>query len=116
MTTSGIRFSKNFTFLNDSDIRKLIKSLINQNLTKNDLHYADAAWMLSIFEKLIDDHENAPPGLRDIELDEILTDDNKIKLFKDLLHETAIMAQKSCDIDNQSLPAIIEKINLVLTR
>ncbi len=113
MAISSIRFGKNSIFLKDSDIRHSIQIIIEHQLARNGLYNAETAWMLSVFEKLVDDHENAPPGLRDIELDEILTDDNKIQLFKNLLHDTTLAIQKSSKADNKII-SIITKIELLL--
>lgn len=81
MSQSAIRYKGHAAYIKDEDLREFLKllsfhlgdALRDQKNDSNWLAIAIMGWM--------DDHEDLPPGLRDIELDEVLADAEKIDVF-----------------------------------
>lgn len=71
MTTSAVRLGDAVVFIRDSDLRELIKAVAFYLPDKAGMG-SGLEWLVQACASWIDDHENMPPGLRDIELDEWL--------------------------------------------
>ena len=84
MATSSIRYGKRNVFVNDSQLGDWIKAMTE---TFDDLNAQniDIEWLLLECDQWCEIYENFPPGLKDIELDEVLFDDNRKEIFIDLL-------------------------------
>lgn len=81
MTNSAIRHGANALYLDDAVLRELLKALAFHApaLIAGPAHRADA-WLVAC-AGWIDEHENLPPGLRDIDLDQTLTSSEKTRSF-----------------------------------
>lgn len=91
MATSAVRFSGNNVFVKDSDLGDWIQALTVQfqELIESG---EDIEWLLVSCNEWCDIYENLPPGLKDIELDEVLSDEGRKLLFKQLLESTESLA------------------------
>ncbi|MCG8581079.1 MAG: hypothetical protein MI866_14260 [Bacteroidales bacterium] len=87
MATSAVRFSGNDVFIADSDLGDWLQAVTVQfkQLIENG---EDVELLLEACHEWCDTYENLPPGLKDIELDEVLRDEGKKLLFKRLLEST----------------------------
>ncbi|MGI9278034.1 MAG: hypothetical protein ACR2PX_00130 [Endozoicomonas sp.] len=87
MATSAVRFSGNHVFIKDSDLENWLQAITVQfqELIESG---EDVEWLLVSCKKWCDIYENLPPGLKDIELDEVLRDEGRKLLFKRLLELT----------------------------
>ena len=87
MATSAVRFSGNDVFVRDSDLGDWIQAVTVQfqELIESS---EDVEWLLISCNEWCDIYENLPPGLKDIELDEILRGEGRKLLFKSLLEST----------------------------
>ena len=87
MSQSAIRYKGHSTYVKDEDLREFLKFL--------SFHLADTlrdqqnglSWIADAIMVWMDDHEGLPPGLRDIELDEILAHADKVDAFSYFLNE-----------------------------
>lgn len=87
MATSAMRFSGNNVFIKDSDLGDWIQAITAQFqelITSGE----DVEWLLLSCNEWCDIYENLPPGLKDIELDEVLRIESRRLLFKSLLEST----------------------------
>jgi len=88
MATSSIRNENKNIFVNDSQLGDWIKAITDtfDNLIAQDV---DIKWLLLECDQWCEIYENFPPGLKDIELDNVLSDNDRKALFISLL-ETVI--------------------------
>ncbi|ROU07770.1 hypothetical protein [Lysobacter enzymogenes] len=86
MTTSAIRFNGHSVFVADAELREWIKALAWSlpSFVSGEAG-SDGAWLLQACNEWINDHENLPPGLRDIELDEVLSTTERVDDFRGYL-------------------------------
>jgi hypothetical protein len=81
MSQSAIRYNGHTAYVKDEDLREFLKLL--------SFHLADVLrdqqnesnWIATAIMGWMEDHEGLPPGLRDIELDEVLADAGKVDTF-----------------------------------
>jgi hypothetical protein len=87
MATSAVRFSGNDVFIKDSELGDWIQAITVQfeEMIERD---EDVEWLLVSCNEWCDIYENLPPGLKDIELDNVLSDEDRKLLFKQLLEST----------------------------
>jgi hypothetical protein len=84
MATSAVRFSGNNVFIKDSDLGDWLQA-VTVKFKELIESGEDVEWLLESCHEWCDTYENLPPGLKDIELDEILRDEGKKLLFERLL-------------------------------
>lgn len=106
MTTSAIRLDSGVVFVKDADLREFIKGVAIGLSTRSDLF-----WLVDACDNWVSDHEDMPPGLRDIELDDLLVDTSKRLIFREFLESLA-----GCDLENdiydkQAFAMVAERIN-----
>jgi hypothetical protein len=81
MSQSAIRYRDGAAYIKDEDLREFLKLL--------SFHLGDALhdqkdsfnWIAVAVTGWMNDHEELPPGLRDIELDEVLNEPNMKNVF-----------------------------------
>lgn len=105
MTTSAIRYGDGVIFIKDSELREFLKAI-----TVNLSACSDVVWLIEVCNGWMDDHENLPPGLRDIELDDALTDAARKSSFRNYL--SALMTAESDEeaYDLKVACGVIERI------
>jgi len=105
VTTSAIRYGDGVIFIKDSELREFLKAIAVDLSARPDI-----AWLIEVCNSWMDDHENLPPGLRDIELDDSLTDDAKKSSFRNYL-SVLLTAESGAEIyDLKVARGVIEKI------
>jgi hypothetical protein len=110
MTTSAIRFHGESIYVADPELRALIKAVA--------YHLADYArdnpgaayWLVGACHGWMDEHEDSPPGLRDLELDEVLTTPERLTGLADYLSWLHRMAPPSDAYDAQTARRVIERV------
>lgn len=85
MTTSALRFRGESLFVEDRELREFLKAVAYhlQDYPPHDSATAD--WLMEACASWMDTHEDFPPGLRDLELDEVLTTPARLTGFADYL-------------------------------
>lgn len=87
MAASAVRFSGNEIYVQDTDLGDWIQALTVQFQEFIETG-EDIEWLLLACSNWCDIYENLPPGLKDIELDEMLRDERRKLLFVRLLTAT----------------------------
>lgn len=84
MPQSAIRYKGHAAYIKDEDLREFLKFL--------SFHLEDALrdgnglnWIADATRGWMDDHEGLPPGLRDIELDEVVTGPDRADVLSHFL-------------------------------
>lgn len=86
MAISAIRFNGHSVFVADAELREWIKAIAWSlpSFVSGEAG-SDGEWLLLACDEWINDHENLPPGSRDIELDELLSTPERIADFRSYL-------------------------------
>lgn len=110
MTTSAIRFNKQSIFVKDPELREFIKALAYHlpDFARDNAVTAD--WLVEVCAVWMDEHENMPPGLRDIELDEVLTTQERLAGLADYLNWLKKVTPASHTYDAQTAHQVIDKV------
>jgi hypothetical protein len=84
MSQSAIGYKDHVAYIKDEDLREFLKFLsfhLEDGLRdRNGLN-----WIADAIRGWMDDHEGLPPGLRDIELDEVITGPDRVDDFSHFL-------------------------------
>lgn len=110
MATSAIRFGDNSIFVRDSELREFIKAVACKLSAEAASKAKDIDWLIGVCACWVDDHENMPPGLRDIELDDALATAGRMSSFKDYLNCLATAESADEAYDAEVARAVVIKI------
>jgi hypothetical protein len=80
MSQSAIRYKGHSTYIKDEDLREFLK-LLSFHLEDVMRDQNDLNWIADAIREWMDDHEGLPPGLRDIELDDVITGPVRVDAF-----------------------------------
>jgi len=84
MATSAIRYAGGEIYIRDNELGDWIQAITTQ-FQKYITNGQDIEWLLVACNDWCDVYENLPPGLKDIELDEVLDGEKRKEIFFDLL-------------------------------
>lgn len=85
MTTSALRFRGESLYVEDRELRELLKAVAYHLQDYPPHDSATVGWLVEACASWMDTHEDFPPGLRDLELDEVLTTPERLTGFADYL-------------------------------
>ncbi len=110
MTTSAVRFERGVLFVEDGELRELLKAVASHlpELAREDA--ATAEWLVETCAGWMNDHEASPPGLRDLALDEALTTPQRRAGLADYLRWLEQRAPPSDACDAQIARRVIARI------
>ena len=110
MTTSAIRFHAESLDVEDRALRELIKA-VAYHLSEYAHHDAATAdWLVNVCAGWMDAHEAFPPGLRDLELNDLLTTPERLAGLADYLRWLARSAPPSDRYDAQTAGRVIDRV------
>ena len=110
MTTSAIRFRAESIEVADTELREFIKAAAH-HLADHDRDRAGAAgWLVEACAGRMDVQDGFPPGLRDLELDEVITTPERFRALADYLSWLTRMAPPSATYDAPSARRTIERV------
>jgi hypothetical protein len=87
MATSAIRFGTRSIYIRDSELGEVLKALTFSLPEAVRLQSPRLDWLVEALKEWCTDYEELPPGLKDVELDDCLTDDTRIDSFKGYVKE-----------------------------
>lgn len=108
MPQSAIRYAGRSAYVKDEKLRGflcLICLHLQDVVTKPD----DVEWITYALMDWVDDHESLPPGLRDIELDEVLTESSRVDCFVQVLNCVSMLPPRECGAcDKETIDRIVQ--------
>jgi hypothetical protein len=113
LSNSAVRYEGTTRYLKDHELghllaecSKLIASIIEDGSD-------DYEWLALAIEQWWNDYENMPPGLKDIELDDVLISSNRKKQFKKFLDDLVnqISDKNTLLIELNKLRDIVSSVN-----
>lgn len=110
MTTSAIRFRGEAIDVADPELRELIKAIAYHSSDDAPDSPVAADWLLEACADWMDTHEDFPPGLRDLELDEVLTTPERLTALADFLRWLTRRAPPSDTYDATRARRVVERI------
>ena len=113
MTTSAVRFGDAVAFVKDSDLRELVKAVAFYLPEKIEMD-TKFGWLVEACASWIEDHENMPPGLKDIELDEWLVTSERVQIFREYLQWLKSAPLSDEAHNSEVLKTVIDKLEDVL--
>lgn len=87
MSNSAIRYKGKTRYIGDKELGAVLSAISKDLSGKLSNELGKWEWLAAACEAWWDDYENMPPGLKDVELDDYLTDQNREHLFAELLNE-----------------------------
>jgi hypothetical protein len=110
MTTSALRFRGESLYVEDPELREFLKAVAYhlQDYPPHDSATVD--WLVEACASWMDTHEDFPPGLRDLELDEVLTTPERLEGFGDYLSWLQRITPPSDTYDAQTAHRVMERV------
>lgn len=110
MTTSTVRFRGESIHVEDRALREFIKAVAHHLPQWATDNAATADWLVEACAGWMDDHENSPPWLRDLELGDVLTTPERLTGFADALRRLEGSAPPTQDYDRETARRVIQRI------
>ncbi|REG13067.1 hypothetical protein DES44_4443 [Roseateles depolymerans] len=108
MPQSAIRYAGRSAYVKDEKLRGLLGLIclhLQDVVTKPD----DIKWITNALMDWVNDHESMPPGLRDIELDGVLTESSRVDFFVQLLNCISMLPPRECGAcDKKTIDQIVQ--------
>lgn len=110
MTSSALRFRDESIHVEDPALREFLKAVAHHLPQWARDNAATADWLVEACASWMDDHENSAPGLRDLELDDVLTGPERLAGFADYLRWLARNAPPTQAYNAETARRVIHRI------
>lgn len=109
MATSAIGFEGEVMFVRDTALREFIKAVVF-HLPEKIINNPEMGWLAQACFTWVDDHENMPPGLKDIELDEWLSVPQRKKAFREYLQWLKFAPPPGAEYDLDVVVGVVDEL------
>lgn len=110
MTTSALRFRGEALHVEDGELRELLKAVAYHLPDHAHDNPATAVWLVEACASWMDTHEDFPPGLRDLELDDVLTTPERLTGLGDYLGWLTRHVPPGHAYDARAVRRVVERI------
>ncbi|WP_236207910.1 hypothetical protein [Pseudomonas tohonis] len=109
MATSAMSLEGKVLFVRDAALREFIKAVVF-HLPERIISNPEVSWLTQACFTWIDDHENMPPGLKDIEFDGWLLGLQRKKAFREYLQWLKFLPPPSAEYDLDVVVGVIDEL------
>lgn len=109
MAHSAIRYQNNTEYIQDTLLGGALRGIfitIDKKMSENPRRYG---WLIEAMNKWWSDFEDMPPGLKDIELDEWVVNDERKKDFEDILKISLENVDKELTIEVMKFKEVLKQ-------
>lgn len=110
MSQSAIRYRGRVAYIQDGDLREFLKLLAFRLGDAPSELKSSLNWLPAVVDVWMDDHEVLPPGLRDIDLDEALTNFERANSFMHYLEWTMASPFNEGPFDRMRSAVVVKRV------